>query len=432
MQHFCLITTLDVAGRNNNREHNVIRAMAQRFDRVSVVFRRRAKPGAGLRAMLTSQRDTWREGNITYIAVDPPLNPPEGMVKGATTHAPRASALRKSAGRALDLVAMQKDHASVRALTAAAAMAVRDAPDSVVQAMGPWAARAAETLRARGLIRAYCYVDRDFEPGFVTSRARQNHAARAEARAARSADLTLCIGHRLAARAAPHAGDRLQLSPTGVDLSQFARRAQTAPKQRLVYIGEVADWACIDMALGALAQLRADFPALELHVMGPSLPAQRDHLLQLARTLGVADAFHWPGARPRAEAIALMAGGGIGLAVFQPTPLRIHAAPLKVVEYMASGLPTLTTQGSEAGDLITRTGAGSVITPGADAIANATRALLSDPDNFAAKSHAALTQVEPYDWSLIMAREYDMMRALSDAPGATAPASAATTAECTT
>lgn len=412
MRHLCLITTLDVAGRNNNREHNVIRHMAPHFDRVTVVFRKRGTPGKGALGLLQSSTNDWTEGNVRYVAVDPVLNPPEGAIRGATTHAPRASALRRATGRALDLLAIQKDHASVRALTRAAAAVVKDQPDTMVQAFGPWAARAAETLRNRGLIRAFVYVNRDFEPGFVSSRLRQGHAERAEVRAASKADLTFSAGNRLAAARAPYAGSRHHLSPTGVDLSNFAQTAQDHPVQRLVYIGEVADWACIEPALHALADLRRDFPALELHMMGPALPAQRDHLMALAETLGVAGAFHWPGARPRPEAIALMAAGGIALSVFEPTPLRIHAAPLKVVEYMAAGLPVLTTQGSEAADLVTAAGAGSAIAPDAASIAAATRALLSDPPLYLAQSRAAVAHVGPYGWAPIMARELDLMSAL--------------------
>lgn len=412
-----LITTLDVAGRRNNREHQVIRGLGPAFDRVIVVFRRRAAAGKPRRDLLHGKVARWQDGAVTYVAVDPPLNPPEGTVRGQTTARPGASSLRRALGLALDSVAILRDRTTIAALTAAAAQEMRALPpDTAItcEAFGPWAAEAARRLRARGHLRAYAYVDRDYEPGFLTSRPRRAWAAAMERRAARSADLTLSIGQRLASRHQHEAGVTPALSPTGVDCAFFRGEPRHLAPPHLVYVGEVAPWSCIEAAMAALAD-----PALgmaRMTVRGPALPGFRAHLERRAIALGLGGRFDWVGDVPREQIPAVLKAATLGFCVFQPTPLRSHAAPLKLLEYMASGLPCLAVPDSEAGDLVARSGAGGLCAPDAAAIAAAVQALHTDVDSYAAMSRAALDTAQAMDWQAILAREARLLAGLGTAP----------------
>jgi glycosyltransferase involved in cell wall biosynthesis len=110
--------------------------------------------------------------------------------------------------------------------------------------------------------------------------------------------------------------------------------------------------------------------------------------------------------------VAALAGAGIGLATFRAHPLRIHAAPLKVLEYMASGLPIIALKGSEAGDMVTRAGVGvTCATTGAD-IAQAVRRMMDDPAAYAAMSAAGPGAAAAYDWGTVLSREREMLAQL--------------------
>ncbi|HET9067421.1 MAG TPA: glycosyltransferase family 4 protein [Amaricoccus sp.] len=425
-----IITTLDVGGRTNNREHHLIRHLGERYDRVIVVYRRRGRPDAFLREALGSGRTIERVGKITYVAVSPRLNLPEGAVRGRTTAAPSAGPLRRSIGAALDAFGVLRDVATISALTAAAREAFRDQGAVTVEALGPWAACAAEALRAQGVIGPYAYVDRDFEPGFVSSALRRRWIAATERRAASRADLVLSIGGRLAARHAAAAGDRLRVSPTGVAFERFSARPRSHPAPRLAYVGEVAPWSCIDLALEALALLRPRHPEAALSVLGPALPDYRDHLLGRAAELGVADAFDWPGQGSQADVARLLDAAAIGMAVFQPQPLRIHAAPLKLLEYMASGLPSLCTPGTEAGDLVASSGAGLLTAPDPAGIAAGVEAMLADPDAYAEMSRRGIEVARRHDWPVVLGREADLLAGLDARRGAPLPAPAGAAAPC--
>ena len=47
-----------------------------------------------------------------------------------------------------------------------------------------------------------------------------------------------------------------------------------------------------------------------------------------------------------------MAESDIGLAAFPPNELMHYASPIKVFEYMAAGLPIVTTKGTEAARIV--------------------------------------------------------------------------------
>lgn len=415
MTDLLLITTLDVAGRQNNREHHAIAGLRAGYDHVTVVFRRRGPVGRGLAGLLTSAVDIETRDGVTFVGVDPRLNPADGAVRRQLHTIGRPPPFRRLLGRGIDALGILRDRMTIGALTGAARARLRT-PDTHCEAFGPWAARAAETLRDEGRLRRYVYIDRDYEPGFMATRLRRAWAAGMERRATAQADLTLSAGHRLAARFADVPGANVAISPTGVDLARFAATPRTAPAPDLIFVGEIAPWSGIEELLEALARLRAAHRGLRLTILGPALPAYRAALEARIAALDLTAAVDWPGQVPRAEAIARLCRAGIGLAVFRPHPLRTHAAPLKIMEYMAAGLPVIALRGSEAGDMVTRLGTGLTCAATPDDIAAAIRRMLADPARFRRFSAAGPQAMAAYDWPAIMAREKARLEALYAAP----------------
>ena len=157
MRHWLIITTVDVLSRPNNREHNMLACLAERFESVHVVFRRqpvrRGLGGAARDALLPSISRT-RRGNITFVAVNPLGNNYEGLLREATglargTAGPVAvpGTMSSLLHRALAPLGMVKDVSTILALAAAAAY-VAPKGELVTTAMGPWAGAAARCLAA--------------------------------------------------------------------------------------------------------------------------------------------------------------------------------------------------------------------------------------------------------------------------------------------
>ena len=420
MSHLLLITTLDVEGRRNNREHHVIRHFKSRYDHVTVVYRKRGQVGQGLLALLRTTTECHSSEGINYVAVSPPLNPPEGVVRNMTgAGSGRFGLLRRPLAAIIDRIGILRDYLTIRALARAATTGLKTGPPadvSACEAFGPWAAAAAARLRSAGKIKHYVYVDRDYEPGFMTSRSRRNWAMRAENRAAAQADLTLSIGHRLAARFSDVTQAKVRISPTGVDLERFNQTPRTAPRPDLVFVGQVADWSGIEEALEALVLLRDDLPKRHLTILGPSDDGYRGHIMAMIRRLNLQDVVDWRGDCPRDQVAAALSQAAIGLASFRAQPLRIHAAPLKVLEYMASGLPVIAVAGSEAGDLITRHACGLQCATEAGKIAASVRQMIADPAAYRAMSVQAIKAAQTYDWGGILEQEHQWLTELEARP----------------
>ena len=410
MTHLLLITTLDVEGRRNNREHHVIRYFKTRYDHITVVYRKRGQANQGILTLMSPTVDRHSSEGVNYVAVNPPLNPPEGAVRNMTRA--RSSRFNLPLAAIIDRIGILRDYLTIRALAGAATTALNAEPNEDVtacEAFGPWAAAAAYRLRSAGRIKHYVYVDRDFEPGFMTSRARRNWAARAESRAAAQADLTLSIGHRLAARFGDVAQADVSISPTGVDLETFTPQPRKTPRPDLVFIGQVADWSGIEEVLEALVLLRDDHPTRHLTILGPADDGYRAHITALIERLELQNAVDWHGDCPRDQVAAVLSQAAIGLATFRQHPLRTHAAPLKLLEYMASGLPVIAVAGSEAGDLIDRHKCGLQCATEASEISAAIRQMIAYPAAYRTMSDNAIKAVQAYDWEKILGREHQWL-----------------------
>jgi len=415
MTDLLLITTLDVEGRQNNREHHAIAELSGGYDHVIVVYRQRGPQDRGLKELLRSTvNETTRDG-VHYVGVDPFLNPADGAVRRQMHTTGRPSLLRRMLGRAIDTAGVLRDIFSIWALGRAARDRIRSV-DTNCEAFGPWAARAAESLRRQKRITHYAYVDRDFEPGFMETRLRRAWAARMERRAAMRADLTLSLGHRLAARFSGLPGARVEISHTGVDTARFDPTPRRAPHADLIFVGEVAPWSGIEEVIDALPVLRRIHPDINLTVLGPSLTSYRAALDHKIEALGLSAIVDQLGQQPREAVVERLSQAGVGLAVFRPHPLRIHAAPLKVMEYMASALPVLALRGSEAGDLVETAGVGLTCGAVAEEIADRLDALLSDRERYCRFSATGPTVAREYDWARIMAKEKALLQALYGAP----------------
>jgi glycosyltransferase involved in cell wall biosynthesis len=83
-----------------------------------------------------------------------------------------------------------------------------------------------------------------------------------------------------------------------------------------------------------------------------------------------------------AEAVAdVLAGAAVGWLPFQPTPNNARAIPLKLLEYMAAGLPVVASDVGVSAAIVRREGCGLVVPPDdPEAHARALARLLSDAD----------------------------------------------------
>lgn len=137
-------------------------------------------------------------------------------------------------------------------------------------------------------------------------------------------------------------------------------------------------------------------PDIEVHVIGH---ADHDCLAQV-RAAHEEGTIRWYGFMPNNEALALLPDALAGLSLLHEQPNYAHSRPTKIIEYMAHGLPVITTPNPASSDLVERHDCGIVVPFGDIAAAEkAVRDLHADRalrDRMGEAGHAAV--VEHYSW----------------------------------
>jgi len=424
MKRYLIITTLDVLRQSNNREHHLLEHLGPRFDEVYVVFRRRCD-GRGFGARLADAMLPWarmhRQGNIRYIEVNPLLNHVQGLamdIAGTYTmqedSCPSPAGVRQSLFRLLSGLGLFKDMSTILFLFLFTLWYARGHFDACT-AMGPWGNAVAWGLKRLGRIGRWCYADRDYEPGFITTPVRRRWAERLEIGTLKRADRRISIGYRLARLRRRQTGQRVEIITTGVDIDRFQPRHPSRTPSVLVYTGNVTFWSGLEYLIAGLAALARD--DLRLWIVGDGLAGYRRRLEGQVQRLGLSGRVRFLGRVENREVPAILARADIGIATFQPLSFRRYALPLKVLEYMASGLPVLGTAGTETEDLLNRHRCGICVPFAAADMAFGVQSLLADAEGYAAMVRRAQGAIAEYDWTDLMAREYAL---LTGEPGDTA------------
>ena len=168
---------------------------------------------------------------------------------------------------------------------------------------------------------------------------------------------------------------------------------QTAPydgRGRLVYVGHISpDRGAVEMTeLARLVQPHG----LIVELVG-SADAEARTVLEPACAAGV---LRWHGFLPNDQAMLIVDGALAGLSLLQDDPNFRHSMPTKVAEYMARGVPVITTPLPLAVDLVEPHESGFVVPfGGVPEAAAAALALREDPalrDAMGARGHAGARQ----------------------------------------
>src|SRR5215211_436749 len=134
--------------------------------------------------------------------------------------------------------------------------------------------------------------------------------------------------------------------PNGVNPSDFSRSPLPPREGRvptLLYIGTLADWQGLDVVIRALPRVLEE-QTVRLRMVGRGRSRQRKLLMKQIRKLGVEDSVTLQPAVPHHEVPALIVESDICIAPLGLNDRNVTqgACPIKVLEYMASSRPLVT------------------------------------------------------------------------------------------
>ncbi len=281
----------------------------------------------------------------------------------------------------------------------------------------PGNAWTASLLKRSGRVKKLVYDDWDYHPGLENNPLLANKVEQRERLCARTADVVISVNSLLASLRSKQGARRVEVIPNGLNLSLFSQaRQKTQHPPTLLYMGSLSPLWNVELAIRAMPALIRQIPDVRLLIAGYG-PAETS-LRKLSQQLGVEAQVQFLGVFAYDALPSLLAQADIGLTTAHPqSSFRRFASPLKIIEYMAAGLPVIANRLGQTEIIIQESGAGLLVDNSADEFAQAAASLLRDPARYAACSRAALHYASAFDWDLLLEKAYRIVRDLLNSEG---------------
>jgi len=193
--------------------------------------------------------------------------------------------------------------------------------------------------------------------------------------------------------------DDIRLIPNGIDISRYPYRHRVQVKPNLVWLRAFHHIYNPELAIRSLALLKDGFPDIHLWMVGPDKgDGSLQNTIRLAKTLQVAERVEFiPGVAKSDVPLWLNKGD-----IFLNTS-NYDNTPVSVMEAMACGLCPISTNVGGIPYLLKENVDALLVPPNdPEAMANAIRRVLTEPDLAARLSAGARHRAQDLDWSVIL------------------------------
>jgi glycosyltransferase involved in cell wall biosynthesis len=241
----------------------------------------------------------------------------------------------------------------------------------------------------------------------------------------RGFDFNTVVSPSVAERLFGGQGPRVCVLPAGVNLDRFSTRhrrslcaALELPGDAVLacYIGALHRSRTLDIMVRGAARATAAVQSLYILVIGDG---QDRHRLEALSTSLAPGRFIFLGYRPYPELPVYMASSDIGLSFLPPGPPFVDQPPQKVMEYLASGLPTVATATPAHGALVQHEVNGLLCEASSESFGNALTILARDAPFRMAMSDKCRASITHREWRHIVEKQLLPLytRLLSARPG---------------
>lgn len=268
-------------------------------------------------------------------------------------------------------------------------------------------------LRKQGIAETLVYDDWDYFPGIYPNDIswRQIMDYR-EQICVRAADAVVSVSSLLQDLRRKQGAKRTALVPNGVDYSLFQTAQQKKPHPpTLLYMGSLADSWGADLPIQALPIIRKQLPDVRYVLIG-SGPSE-DRLREMTEALCLQDNVLFCGYHEYKYLPRFLAEADIGVATSRDDKFRKYACPMKIIEYMAGGLPVIGTRfEGETQIIIEKAMAGETVEFSPNAFANAVLDILSNRSKYELYSANAVKFAIEHDWMKLLYQEFAFIEQL--------------------
>jgi glycosyltransferase involved in cell wall biosynthesis len=168
-----------------------------------------------------------------------------------------------------------------------------------------------------------------------------------------------------------------------------------------VFAGTIHPSANMGNTIRALGILHGRGIKARLRLAGRISDSYKQEVLAFASREGVGKEVQYLGVLSRADAVSLQASASIGLVNYLPTPNNIHSLPIRMLEYMALGLPLIYSNFPAFEKIAGACGAGISVDPSSpEETADAIECLIRNPKLAWQMSQAGMNAVrQQFSWN---------------------------------
>ena len=167
----------------------------------------------------------------------------------------------------------------------------------------------------------------------------------------------------------------------------------------LFYIGIVLENRCILQICEAMYLLQNKGITVEFHCVGELYTDLESKILQLHYYHQIKDHLHFYGRKSLEEGYAISKNAGIGLCLIYPMKNSIDSYPTKMFEYMAVGLPQITSNFPLYQSIVEKHGCGLTVNPlDTNEIAQAVEAMINNKILLINMGENAMNNSQLYNW----------------------------------
>lgn len=194
--------------------------------------------------------------------------------------------------------------------------------------------------------------------------------------------------------------------PVGVDTKRFSGGADTPaemPSPYLISVGPIKHRKGYHLSIPAFMAIAEEFPNLSYLIAGnPSPGPYADALLEEVAHHGLSERVICVGAVDDTRLASLYAHASIFVLTPVSTDSNIEGFGMVYLEAGSSGIPVIGTYDSGAEAAIEDDRSGLLVEPTCDAVAEALRTLLQDPERRTALGEYGKTHAEVYSWESVV------------------------------
>jgi glycosyltransferase involved in cell wall biosynthesis len=208
----------------------------------------------------------------------------------------------------------------------------------------------------------------------------------------RAADCIICVskaGKHHLTRAWSVPAEKIVVLPNAVDVHRFQPDAKARAEVRaslgvnddrplVIFVGNFYKWHDVTILLEAFAQVSAASPNARLVLVGDG--DEREAMMQHATDLGLGQAVWFTGLVAHTEVPRLLAAADVAVVPYPPMEVDLWLSPLKLFEYMSSGIGVIASDVGQLTEVIQDGNNGLLVPPGdISALVTALQKLIGDP-----------------------------------------------------